>query len=302
VIHIGYHKTGTSWLQKHFFSNKDLNVYLIPRKSKVLSELIKTHPFDFKPASILEKLRPEFEKCQIEAKIPVISKERLSGNPHSGGYDSKEIANRLYDCFPEARIIIVIREQREMILSCYKTYIKKGGLCKLKDYINPKYDDRRPQFRLENFKYDRLIGYYQNLFGTRNVLVIPYELFRSEPEIFIKRITDFCKIELCTELPFGRFVNPSSNAFSIELKRRINLFITRDSLNGYSPYAITGLKGLSNRILGLTNRMAPKMLYKRKESDHKEYIKSKTSGHYNESNRITSELIGIDLSIYGYEI
>ena len=54
-----------------------------------------------------------------EAKVPVISHERLSGYPHSGGHDSKEIAHRLAAVFPNAKVVIVIREQKSMILSNY---------------------------------------------------------------------------------------------------------------------------------------------------------------------------------------
>ena len=46
---------------------------------------------------------------------PVLSAERLSGNPHSGGYDSLQTAERLHRLFPQAKVLVVVREQTEEI-------------------------------------------------------------------------------------------------------------------------------------------------------------------------------------------
>ena len=62
-----------------------------------------------------------------EGLSPVVSFERFSGNPFSGGYDSKEIADRLVQVFPDARVLVVVREQRSMIVSTYKQYVREGG-------------------------------------------------------------------------------------------------------------------------------------------------------------------------------
>lgn len=59
---------------------------------------------------------------------PVLSAERLSGNPHSGGYDSLQTAKRLHRLFPQAKVLVVVREQTEEILSCYNQYVRAGGV------------------------------------------------------------------------------------------------------------------------------------------------------------------------------
>ena len=61
----------------------------------------------------------------------MVSFPRLSGHPYSGGYDSRMIADRVAEVFPEARILIVIREQRSMIVSTYKQYVNAGGEARL---------------------------------------------------------------------------------------------------------------------------------------------------------------------------
>jgi hypothetical protein len=75
---------------------------------------------------------PEFERCERGGLIPMVSSERLSGNPHSGGYDSAVLAERLHQVFPGARVLVMIREQRSMILSSWAQYVRVGGACLLR--------------------------------------------------------------------------------------------------------------------------------------------------------------------------
>ena len=99
--------------------------------------LIYPNALDFSPQICKKYFYPKLLEATTGGLIPVLSYERLSGNPHSGGYDSKEIANRLVQVFPDAKILIVIREQKDIILSTYKQYIIEGGACTVKRYLHP---------------------------------------------------------------------------------------------------------------------------------------------------------------------
>ena len=72
-----------------------------------------------------------------EGLSPVVSFERFSGNPFSGGYDSKEIADRLVRVFPDARVLVIVREQRSMIVSTYKKYVREGGALPPSKFMRP---------------------------------------------------------------------------------------------------------------------------------------------------------------------
>ena len=99
--------------------------------------------------------------------MPVLSHERLSGYPHSGGFDSRAIAERLATVLPGARILIVVREQRSMIHSNYHQYVRDGGACPLHRYLQPPQPSMRrmPGFAAEFFAYDRLVETYRSHFG-----------------------------------------------------------------------------------------------------------------------------------------
>lgn len=301
LIHIGYHKTGTTWLRHRFFSREDMNFHVFSRYDRDIWRLMRVHPLSFDAEACRQRYAPAIEECRIEGKVPVITHERLSGDPHSGGYDNKELADRLRQVFPDARILIGIREQRSMILSCYKQYVKYGGGCSLKDYVECKNDPRRPQFRLANFKYHKLIGYYQELFGQENVLVQPYEKFRSDPRAYVTAIATYCGANFADGMPFGEYINTAMKPGAIEVERRLNPLIRRDSVNGYSPYFIKPLAPLLRPPLKFLNRHVPPALNARKERAWKTYIENVTADYYSESNRLTSSLIGVDLCAYEYQ-
>jgi hypothetical protein len=278
-----------------------MNFHVFSRYDRDIWSLMRTHPLNFDAESCRQRYAPAIEECRKDGKIPVITHERLSGDPHSGGYDNKELADRLYQVFPDARIMIGIREQRSMIISCYNQYVKYGGGCSLKDYVRCKHDPRRPQFRLANFKYHKLIGYYHRLFGQDNVLVQPYEIFRSDPRGYVTTIAEFSDANLADEITFAEKINTAKNSVAMEVKRRLNPLIERDSMNGYSPYCIKPLNNPSKRLVRFLHRAIPQALNTRKERAWETYLADAIADYYSESNQLTSSLIGVDLCEYGYQ-
>lgn len=306
LIHIGYHKTGSSWLQQELFSPADHGFFPLsfapqpgtPAAKLGSEKFIHVHPLCFDAAVLRDELMSKIDRAW--AGCPVISNERLSGNPDSGGYDSKDIADRLHAVFPEAKIFIVIREQTSMIHACYLQYLRQGGACSLEDYMTRR-DGRRPSFSLDHFLYHYLILYYQRLFGDRNVMVLPYELLATRPTEFIDRLARFAGVDIPDDLPFDRFYNRGSSKFVHTKTRLLNAFLCRDSVNGFSPLALGELRPafleFKRRI---NNYLIPRRLENMCERRQRARIARLTEGYFGESNRITSDLIGIDLSQFGY--
>ena len=137
LIHIGYHKTSTTWFQKFLFNNSAIRFILPWRNPEILPVLVYPHALDFAPHTCRKYFQAAILEAQNCGLIPALSSEELSGNPHSGGYASKELADRLAAVFPEAKVLIVIREQKSMIVSTYKQYVKVGGTYSLANYLQP---------------------------------------------------------------------------------------------------------------------------------------------------------------------
>src|SRR3954452_278013 len=93
LLHIGYHKTGSTFLQKRVFPNPGFSLVAKPRALSFT--FVKSEPFGFDAHAARETLRPGIEEAKESGLMPVLSAKRLSGPPHSGGHDSEQIANRL---------------------------------------------------------------------------------------------------------------------------------------------------------------------------------------------------------------
>lgn len=129
LIHIGYHKTATTWLQRSVFVSRDAGFALAGSSRDLPSYFANIHSFAFDPTAARDKFGPRVERAEEEGLVPALSAERLSGDPHRGGFDGKLVADRLAETFPEARVLVVFREQGSMLYSLYKQYMKRGGGC-----------------------------------------------------------------------------------------------------------------------------------------------------------------------------
>ncbi len=301
VIHIGYHKTGTTWLQRRLFARADLGY----RRIRLLQdgvELYRLHDFEFDAARCRAGLDPELEACARDGTIPVISMERLSGNPHAGGYDSRVLADRILALFPEARVLIGIREQRSMILSCYAQYVKAGGPCSLRRYLHAPQDGRRPGFRFEHFQYDRLIAHYQGGLGRERVHVECYERFRDEPDAWLQDVAAFCGGKAPAPEAGAVVLNRSLGPVALSILRWLDPFVHADSLNGFSPYAIPWLQRPARLLVDGIDRLAPEALQDAIRGRWQRRVEADTRGRYEESNRRTAALTALDLSRWGYRL
>ena len=297
VVHIGYHKTATSWLQKRFFGRLGGRVALFGL-DKLRGELIAPPPLEFDP------LRCRRYLAELQAahagRVSVFSAERLSGNPHSGGYDAAEIANRIRSSFDEARILIVVREQVAMLVSSYKQYVRVGGICTFEEYLFPPRDGRIPLFRLDNFRYHHLVEHYVRLFGARHVLVLPYELLRTDPAAFARRVLDYAGLD-GVEPPDPASdvrVNVSLTDLQTRLRRRVNLLGLGKSLYPVRPRA----PWLAARLFRLIDALGATRIGRRPSGGFRERAASAAGDRYASSNRRLQRYVSYDLAAFGYRL
>lgn len=237
----------------------------------------------------------------LQHKTPVLSHERLSGNPHSGWFDASIVAERLKKSFPDARIFIVVREQNSMILSLYFQYLKKGGSFSLNKYLGTKYDGKRPYFTPGPLRYSTLVNRYQSLFGRENVLVLPFELFRSSPADFLERLGTFTELQIdLNSLDIEAKTHQRSMEFATYHLRSLNRFAAKTSLNNYSPLGSSGGQWLTDSAVKILDGLTPGGLNRSMTNKMKKTIETWSGDQFKEDNQKLSELMGMDLSEFGY--
>lgn len=316
LIHVGLRKAGGTWLRKNLFGPSGTgfwspgDVVAIPGKKRVraharqlymddLGRLVPDEEFD--PVALREQLGPIVVPA---GRCAVLSTGRLAGHPLSNGIDRSQLCNRIKQVYPNARILIVFREQRSMILSNYMEHLHGGGADTLQHYLDGKWDASCPALTPHYFKYDRLIRLYHSVFGPENVLALPIEVISSTPQEFIKRICRFSNITAPKDLQLHIKANKRTIYFSYVALRRIAPLFRSSRGNAYSA-AILGRKLGKAAHLGMVSgisKVVPRSLDKWTKERLRQQVEEITKDTYVTSNRATEKLIGMDLGALGYRV
>lgn len=299
LIHIGYHKTATSWMQETLF-RPDCGYAPLMSHAEVFEHITGPHPLVFDP----EPTRALLAARSAEAPAGlarVVSSEILSGNPLRGGQDCAENARRLQRIAPDARILVTIREQLSMAASMYMQYISRGGALPASRFFDGPLDFGYPLFDPVHLEYHRLVGFYRELFGPARVHVLTFEQFRAAPEDFvasIDRLAGAPGISTAAVRAARSGRNVSSPEYAVPLLRRVNHL----RAGPVSPDPILDL-GEGSRLLYRSIRRAanamPVRRLVRRPNPVRDLIATRFSGRFEASNRALAALCP-ELSLRDY--
>jgi hypothetical protein len=312
LIHIGYPKTASTWAQTRLFTSAACGFWNPfphnPQLRQLNKTLIAANAFTFDARSVRAFFDSRLAAQPHDGLVPVISAESLVGLPYAPGqFDGKIIAERLFDVFPDSgvRILAIIREQKSMTLSRYSSFIRGGGWKRIESYLDAFEAEDFPRWIFmyrDYLLYDLLIAHYHRLFGKERVLVLPYEMLRKDPLGYARRIVEFAGSRVTGELPSFEVFKPRMSAAGVALRRRLNPIISRDRGN---PFGAITPEALYIRYARLFRRLDNWFLRRfaaGPERRLKDKIARLTGDYYRSSNRRTSELIGVDLANYGYDV
>jgi hypothetical protein len=299
IIHVGYHKAASTFLQQLVFPGLTTD--------HLCFDLRLLHYIEYEDAFNAEKFRRRIgtRLGQTENPLRILSHEELTGHPH--GYrqsDPFRIARRLHEAYPRARILIVIRNQFDYMLSlyAYRTGVKGMETRSLDRFLAQEGD----LGLLDKLRYDRLVSLYFDLFSNERVRVLPLEMLQRGPEAFLANLFAFLGCESIA-IPEERPLNWSSRVAPILLLcRALNIPV---SILVNSLYCL-GWRDAGDRIRWGMNRFKgakfTPFLVRRLGSCRRIVISRRRcnalSPLYAESNRRLSEKTGLDLGAYGYTI
>ncbi|WP_299338550.1 hypothetical protein [uncultured Psychroserpens sp.] len=295
IIHIGYFKTGTTWFQHVFFPKVTNAVFSNQANASLDDNLIITRPYDFSSEKVskhIDQLFPERTSRTL-----ILSRERLSGHPFTGGYDAKIIADRLKETYPNATIVIFIREQKKAIISTYKEYVKRGGTAPFDKWIFT-HERTIPGFQLDYFNYHKQIKYYLELFGVSQVKVYAYEDFKDHPKEFLEAFSKELNLEIdLSNFDFSKKVNKGFSTGALKLIRWSNKFSKSKNLNPYPAVKIPFLRFLVEKC----NTIFDTMFFKQRNNS---FFNSKTLSEienlFGKGNYELNQILDIDLESKGY--
>lgn len=294
IVHIGYPKTGSTYLQKVIFPQfKELDFIDFHTCVKLFEDIIYLDDLDFDQAKTKESLTNYQGKS-------LFSQEALTGAPFTfKGLNRSQIPNRLYQ-LGFKKIVITIRNQPEILDSLYRQYVYQGGVMKFKDFLNldGKWNHYLRAFNLDYLKYDRLITKYINLFGDENVLILPQEILKNDPEAYLKSLSEFIESEVPKQ-PIHKSANESLTNMSTNLLRFINHF----TFNSQRPNQLINNQ-FSTKTIKKVFQVFIDPYFMKVFSKKRSYLKpderSKIIDYYSKSNFELNKLVDFNLSELGY--
>lgn len=222
IVHIGFPKTATTFLQKEVFPTIEGTNFVDYRSCEaVFTDLIYLDDLDYDQKKVEEKLSKLYTQG-----FSLFSFEALGGAPFIyKGLGRSRIPKRLKD-LGMTKVIITLRDQKTMYDSLYRQYVVQGGVMRFKDFLDTgkKWNLYVRAFNPDYLKYDRIIKVYFDLFGPENVLILNHELLTADKAQYLNILEKFIQMPL-GDLQENKRVNKSLCNLSVAVLRIVNHFI-----------------------------------------------------------------------------
>jgi hypothetical protein len=268
-------------------------------RARAIAAFVTINPYSQEAEWARGLFAEKLERLADDPRVPVISDETLCGDPIQRRYTGRDVADRIHQAFPRAKVLIGIREQRSMAISCFREYIFMGGTLSLDDFVGAGHEPLSftPILREDFLAYHHVVGYYQRLYGRENVLVLPIEQLQRDREGYVQTLRRFCG---CPG-EFNTEAGPSHvgwSAIALAARRTLNPFTPTSPL---SPGGQQIRNRAANRLCTAIDRL-PRRWSATFEQRWKDQVARRYAGTFRESNRHLGELAGLDLAELGYDL
>ena len=294
VIHVGYPKTASTWLQRHLFANPR-TAFAVPwgqPAACAVDHFVLANDYVFEANSVREALRTQITATLKASRVPVLSEETLIGDPCRQKYWGFSTMRRIRSVFPMAKILLCIREQVSLAYSAYCEHLRGGGTDSLERFVGTGRlpPGVGPNLRFDYLQYDLVISDLLELFGPSQVLVLPVELLRLEPRDFVNRLCEFAGTRPVQLDSLAR-VHASVGGRTVPLHRWLNRWV---------PPGVP--RRLVQKLVNLHSRLTPLGAHSVSASREKRKLAEHLGSYFEESNRRSAELTGVDLRSLGYRV
>lgn len=303
VLHIGFSKCASTFLQAFFEEHP--GIFLV-NQSHYLA------PFDF---SEYPERRDDYFALFREA---APNQVRLESDEHivlplfhpvleaaATTLDSVvEVSARIKSIQPDCRIIMVIRNQTDLIVSRYSEYVICGGKLSFSDFVGEFLCSSRDGLNYYQNCYAAITRVFRDDFGEDNVLVLlQEELARDEPAV-IRTLSEFLGVEALRPSRRGLVARRVGlSRLGIGFLRTFNrVFVKRPKRSFHE--AQVRMPFLLYKVLQRSIRMLDYYLPKALKGDKNSILDEATARRirdtFAEDNRRLADLLGRDLAALGY--
>jgi len=212
ILHVGLHKTGTTFLQEQVFPAlagvRFVHPLHVQRPDDGPIERFVFEILFRNPACIdLDRHREAIAAWLATVTEPtvLISSEAIVGWPFENHSNLATNAELLAAVFPEAKIWLVVRRQDKWVDSAYAQLLKAGFSPSIERYLNADGDTHQfgrynhsvyngPNLDAHDLDWNRFDLHYRGRWGHDAVLTLPFELFTADSEDFLRRFYSFAAL------------------------------------------------------------------------------------------------------------
>lgn len=303
LVHIGYAKAASTLLQTTLFSGQHPGFAPLGSSGKGGLLTVGTGRTRHVPAfgAHLDDARAEIAAHPPQpGRVTVLSNEEYAGHPFSGGVTAPLLADRLHTLLPNARVLIVVREQRAMCLSAYAHYLTRvSGTASLDFFLNPELLMQLPFHHPDYYAFSHLVRWYVEAFGRDRVLVLPMEAVTRDLASCARRIEQFAGVAHAPIPDATSRANRRDYAEYAVLRRvrALNRLGRPNPSNGYSG---RGIMGLRVALLELAKRVQSQASIDRRLTRDRARIEAALAPTITEDNVRLQSYMDDDLAALGY--
>ena len=300
IIHIGFPKTATTLLQERVYPEHPDLAYVGKYNSKIWMDLIYTRQAHYDAEIVRQKFLSYADKTKKGGLI--ISLERLAGNPLLAGYEGDLFADRLHQTFPEAEIVVFIRNQVDWIESFFVEMVAAGssGKSNIKTFLNTRqFSGHKIGWNPEYLDYNEAILYYHKLFGKERINVFLFEALREDFDGFLE--TFFARLAIAPLKVQNTVVRGKIPSLHYHYLRVLNRF--RPSI--LNPVQKSLPSSVERIFLGIGSRLGnlqTRIGLNSKFSCLDAQSICEISDFYKKSNQNLSERLNLPLAHYNYPV
>ena len=233
-LHIGYSKAASTWFQK--FLQKHPDVFVVCKTRYFSAFRQKNYKTDLSYYSNF------FNKCEGFA-IKIESDEHLilpffhpnfkcaCTNIHA----VKSLALRINRQLPKSKVIIIIRNQTDILLSRYSQYILQGGTEEPSKFLNELVFNDNNFMKYMDYRYSIVINLLYDIMDQSRVLVLFHEELRENQQSFLKSLFNFFNLSFNSLEPLHlKPKNVALSAWGCQVTRNLNRVFVKEIETIYS--------------------------------------------------------------------
>lgn len=310
VIHVGMHKSASTYLQDiGLTSHPEIETITWDHNPEAREMMwnLTLGGNQFCQKEIIRYFQGVRDEQGDQKKL-IWSFEGLSGGMFSG-VNSQYVVNLLSQCFPQSKILVILREQYSFLDSVWCQYIREGGVLSRKQFLTKRsspvangstgLDSPLAHGLYQRLFYDKYVKHLVGRFGRDRVYVCFFEEFRADCIAFMQQLYDQVGVdssfvpETTMRVPTGQKVNPAQ-ANCLRFFNRICSTLHHEPLlpiPGLSTYSLP-----RRAFIGLLNATV-----RWKSTKVRRSVPAEVQEAFRDSNRALGKMLGRDLSELGYD-